>query len=146
MSEKEPTFNETEIAERLGELPGCYYEDGWIRRVYKTDGWPTTLMAVNAVGYLAEAAYHHPDLTVTWGRITVKLQNHAAGGITDKDFELRRKIEDGVRGGARERRDKPARRGGGRARPFRHGQARRARAPAGAVGDAAGFPGRRGRH
>ena len=77
-------------------LPGWYYEDGWIRRVYKTDGWPTTLMLVNAVGYLAEAAYHHPDLTVTWGRLTVKLQNHAAGGITDKDFELARKIEEVV--------------------------------------------------
>ena len=91
---KERTYNETEIAEKLKDLAGWYYEDGWIRRVYKTDGWPTTLMLVNAVGYLAEAAYHHPDLTVTWGRITVKLQNHAAGGITDKDFELARKIED----------------------------------------------------
>ena len=77
-------------------LDDWYLEDGWIRRVYKTDGWPTTLMLVNAVGYLAEAAYHHPDLTVTWGRLTVKLQNHAAGGITDKDFELARKIEDVV--------------------------------------------------
>ena len=83
---KERTYNETEIAERLKALPGWYYEDGWIRRVYKTDGWPTTLMLVNAVGYLAEAAYHHPDLTVTWGRITVKLQNHAAGGITRQGF------------------------------------------------------------
>jgi 4a-hydroxytetrahydrobiopterin dehydratase len=93
---KERTYNETEINERLKELPGWFHEDGWIRRVYKTDGWPTTLMLVNAVGYLAEAAYHHPDLTVTWGRIIVKLQNHAAGGITDKDFELARKIEEVV--------------------------------------------------
>jgi pterin-4a-carbinolamine dehydratase len=54
------------------------------------------LMLVNAVGYLAEAAYHHPDLTVTWGRLTVKLQNHAAGGISDKDFELAKKIEEVV--------------------------------------------------
>ena len=53
-------------------------------------------MLVNAIGYLAEAAYHHPDLTVTWGRVTVKLQNHAAGGIIDKDFELARKIEEVV--------------------------------------------------
>ena len=41
---KEKTYSEPEIAERLKELPGWYYEDGWIRRVYKTDGWPTTLM------------------------------------------------------------------------------------------------------
>jgi 4a-hydroxytetrahydrobiopterin dehydratase len=94
MSEKEPTYNEAQIAERLTALPGWYYEDKLIRRVYKTDGWPTTLMLVNAIGYLAEAAYHHPDLSVTWGRITVKLSTHSAGGITDKDFELARRIED----------------------------------------------------
>ena len=42
---KERTYNEAEIAEKLKALPGWYYEDGWIRRVYKTDGWPTTLHA-----------------------------------------------------------------------------------------------------
>ena len=94
MAQKETTYSEAQIAERLGSLPGWYLEDGLIRRVYKTDGWPTTLMLVNAIGYLSEAAYHHPDLTVTWGRVTVKLSTHSAGGITDKDFELARKIEE----------------------------------------------------
>ena len=94
MPTKERTYTEPEIDGKLTDLPGWWVENGWIRRTYKTDGWPTTLMLVNAIGYLAEAAYHHPDLTVTWGKLTVKLQNHAAGGITDKDFELARKIED----------------------------------------------------
>ena len=94
MSEKEPTYDEAQIAERLQKLPGWFYEDKWIRRVYKTDGWPTTLMLVNAIGFLSEAAYHHPDLTVTWGRVVVKLSTHSAGGITDKDFSLARQIED----------------------------------------------------
>jgi 4a-hydroxytetrahydrobiopterin dehydratase len=93
MATKEKTYSETEIAEKLRELPGWYFEDGMIRRVYKTDGWPTTLMLVGAIGFCAEAAYHHPDLSVTWGRITVKLSTHSAGGITDKDFELARQIE-----------------------------------------------------
>src|SRR2546427_10983319 len=53
-------------------------------------------MLVTAIGYFAEAAYHHPDLAVTWGRVIVKLKNHAAGGVTDKDFELARKIEEVV--------------------------------------------------
>ena len=63
-------------------------------------------MLVNAIGYIAEAAYHHPDLAVTWGRVIVKLQNHAAGGITDKDFELAKQLEESVlwrpKGGALE--------------------------------------------
>lgn len=93
---KERTYSEAELAEKLQALPGWYYEDGWIRRVYKTDGWPTTLQLVNLIGYYAEAAYHHPDLSVTWGRVIVKLQTHTAGGITDKDLELARKYEDAV--------------------------------------------------
>jgi len=94
MSDKEPTYTEAEIAAHLNDLPGWFYEDGWLRRVYKTDGWPTTLMLVNAIGFAAEAAYHHPDLAVTWGRIVVKLTTHSAGGITGKDFALARKIEE----------------------------------------------------
>jgi 4a-hydroxytetrahydrobiopterin dehydratase len=94
---KLPTYTEDEVRARLeAELPGWYYEDGWIRRQYKTDGWPSTLMLVNCIGYLAEAAYHHPDLTVTWAKVWVKLKTHNAGGITDKDFELARRIEETV--------------------------------------------------
>jgi 4a-hydroxytetrahydrobiopterin dehydratase len=83
-----------EIEARLkDELPTWYVEDGWIRRKYKTSGWKATLMVVNTVGHLAEAAWHHPDLTVSYAFVTVKLSNHAAKGITDKDFELARMIE-----------------------------------------------------
>ena len=94
MAEKEKTYNEAEIGGKLSALPGWYFEGGMIRRVYKTDGWPTTLMLVGAIGYCAEAAYHHPDLSVTWGRVTVKLPTHSAGGITDKDFALAKRIEE----------------------------------------------------
>ena len=95
---KERTYTESEIAAKLAELglAGWYLEDGWLRRKYNTDGWPQTLMAVNAIGYLCEAAYHHADLAVTFAKVWVKLQTHSAGGITDKDFEMARKIEDVV--------------------------------------------------
>ena len=99
MSEpKERTYSEAEVADKIRDLglDGWYLEDGWLRRKYNTDGWPTTLMLVNAVGYLAEAAYHHPDLAVTWGKLWVKLTTHSSGGITDKDFALARQIEDAV--------------------------------------------------
>jgi 4a-hydroxytetrahydrobiopterin dehydratase len=51
-------------------------------------------MLVNQIAFLAEAAWHHPDLTVTWAKVTVKLKTHSENGITDKDFELARKLED----------------------------------------------------
>jgi 4a-hydroxytetrahydrobiopterin dehydratase len=83
-----------EVEARLKEeLPKWYLEDGWIRRKYKTSGWKSTLMVVNTVGHLAEAAWHHPDLTVSYAFVTVKLMNHAAKGITEKDFALAGKIE-----------------------------------------------------
>jgi 4a-hydroxytetrahydrobiopterin dehydratase len=91
---KLPTYSEDQIKAKLAELPGWYYEDGWIRRQYKTDGWPTTLMLVNQVAFLAEAGWHHPDLTVTWAKVTVKLMTHSENGITDKDFEMARKIDE----------------------------------------------------
>ena len=88
-------YADNEIEARLGEeLPNWTYKDGWIRRKYKTSGWKSTLMVVNTVGHLAEAAWHHPDLTVSYAFVNVKLMNHAAKGITDKDFELAAKIED----------------------------------------------------
>ncbi len=96
MVRKDPTYTEEQIAEKLGALPGWYYENRMIRRQFKTDGWLTTLMLVNAIGFLAEAAYHHPDLSVTWAKVDVKLSTHSASGITDKDFELARLIENTV--------------------------------------------------
>src|SRR3954463_3744601 len=94
MAEKEKTYTEAEIAQQLASLPGWFFQDGWIRRNFKTDGWPSPLMLVNAIGYLAEAAYHHPDLSVTWAKVTVKLSTHSAGGITDKDLLLARKFDE----------------------------------------------------
>ena len=96
-STPDETYNEDEIASRLAEeLPSWEFRDGWIRRKYKTSGWKSTLMVVNTIGHLAEAAWHHPDLTVSYAFVNVKLQNHAAKGITDKDFELAKKIEEVV--------------------------------------------------
>ena len=94
MPEKPPVIPDDQAAARLEkELPGWKLEDGWLRRKYSTDGWPTTLMLVNAIGFLSEAAYHHPDLEVTWGKLWVKLKTHASGGITERDFALAKEIE-----------------------------------------------------
>tara|TARA_Y100000741_G_scaffold61690_1_gene43513 strand:+ start:324 stop:692 length:369 start_codon:yes stop_codon:yes gene_type:complete len=93
----EKTYTNEEIDNYLkSNLPNWYFENGWIRRKYKTSGWKGTLMVVNTVGHLAEAAWHHPDISASYAFVIVKLQNHAAKGITDKDFLLAKKIEDVV--------------------------------------------------
>ncbi len=105
----EETYADAEIEDRLKQsLPHWQLENGWIRRKYKTSGWKATLMVVNTVGHLAEAAFHHPDLTVSYAFVIVKLMTHSAKGITNKDFQLAEKIEaviqwqPGLEGGALE--------------------------------------------
>ena len=95
---KLPVYPEADIPAKLAEhgLAGWYYEDGWIRRKYTTSGWQATMLLVNAVAFLAESAWHHPDLSVTWAKVHVKLRSHAEGGVTDKDLALARRIEDVV--------------------------------------------------
>jgi 4a-hydroxytetrahydrobiopterin dehydratase len=77
-------------------LPAWKLEDGWIRRTYKTAGWKGTLMVINTVGHLAEAAWHHPDITASYAWVEVRLMTHTAKGITAKDLELAKNIEDVV--------------------------------------------------
>lgn len=89
------TYTDAEVETRIGaEIPTWRLEAGALRRTYQTGGWKGTLMVVNTIGHLAEAAWHHPDLAVTYARIVVKLRSHDARGITDKDFALARKIEE----------------------------------------------------
>lgn len=93
----EKVYTHEEIEARLkADLPHWYLEDGWIRRKYRTNSWKGTLMVINTVGHLAEAAWHHPDITASYAWVEVRLMNHGARGITDKDFELAAKIEDVV--------------------------------------------------
>lgn len=97
MSQEKPRiYPDEEIPAKLAEhgLTNWKLEEGWIRRKFTTEGWPVTLMLVNAIGFLCEAAGHHADLTVTWGKLWVKLKTHSVGGVTDKDFTLAKKIEE----------------------------------------------------
>ena len=87
------SLSASEIQQRLKALPHWRLENGAIVREYQTDGWPTTLMLVNAIGFVAEAADHHPDLAVSWGKVGVKLWSHSAGGVTASDVELAQLIE-----------------------------------------------------
>ncbi len=90
-------YSEAQAAGKLRQtLPHWRCANGHLERVFKTSGWRATLMVVNTIGHLAEAAWHHPDLAVSYASVTVRLSTHDAGGITDKDFELARQIEEVV--------------------------------------------------
>ena len=90
-------YAQADVEARLQEqLPTWTMLDGCLHRVYETAGWKGTLLVVNTIGHLAEAAWHHPDLAVSYATVEVKIVNHEAKGITSKDFALARKIEDVV--------------------------------------------------
>ena len=97
MPAKPQPLSATEVATLLTDLTGWSVTDGMLTKSYDTNGWPFTMLVVGAVAFLAESADHHPDLVVTWPRVTVKLSSHDAGGLTTRDFDLARKIDETVR-------------------------------------------------
>lgn len=97
VQEREKPMDEAEVKAWLEKnLPQWSLVDGWIRRTYKTSSWKGTLMVVNTVGHLAEAAWHHPDITLSYAWVEVRLMTHSAKGITQKDLALAKKIEEVV--------------------------------------------------
>jgi len=87
-------YDESEITKRLSEaLPAWRYEGGQLQRTYRTHGFKAAVLVANAVAHLAEVAWHHPDIKISFGQVEVALESHDAGGITDRDFELAAKIE-----------------------------------------------------
>lgn len=94
MRTNEPLFTSDSVAPRLAAIGGGWtFDADWLVREYRTDGWRSTMLAVNAIAFLAEAANHHPDLSVHWNRIVVRLQTHSAGGVSEKDLQLAERIE-----------------------------------------------------
>ncbi len=63
-----------------------------VKQVRRHD-FAAALAFVDEVGRLAEAAGHHPDIELSWNRVTLRLSTHSLGGITDADLELARQID-----------------------------------------------------
>lgn len=88
------TYSKDEVTAWLERhLPEWRYEDAHLVRTYETGGWARTQLLAGAIAFLGEAAWHHPDLTLSFPRLVVRLQSHDAGGVTDRDLELARRIE-----------------------------------------------------
>ena len=67
---------------------------GAIEARYETGGFATGLELVNRIGAAAEEADHHPDLTLTWPLVHVRLVSHDAGGVTSRDVAMARRISE----------------------------------------------------
>ena len=68
-------------------------EGNEIVREVKLADFAAALAYVNAVGALAEARGHHPDIAISWNRVNLRLSTHSAGGLTGLDMELAEAID-----------------------------------------------------
>jgi 4a-hydroxytetrahydrobiopterin dehydratase len=82
-----------ELATELSGLNGWQVVDGELRKKFTCANFGDALNLVNRVGELAEAAGHHPDITINYNRVTFALVTHDEGGITQKDVELATQID-----------------------------------------------------
>ena len=87
-------LGDRQIKARLGKLDGWGINArGELENTFVCSGFPQALMFAVAVGVLAEAAQHHPDILIRWNKVTLSLTTHDAGGLTDKDFALAKQID-----------------------------------------------------
>jgi 4a-hydroxytetrahydrobiopterin dehydratase len=82
-----------QIAERLTKLPGWHRRAHTIEKVFDCGDFDGSLRFVNEVARLANEQNHHPDISLSWNRVTLTSSSHDAGGLTDRDFRLAEAIE-----------------------------------------------------
>jgi 4a-hydroxytetrahydrobiopterin dehydratase len=85
-------MNESEIERELAKTPGWERQGSSIVRVVKLKDFAEAMAFVNRVAEVAEEANHHPDITIQWNTVTLTQSTHAAGGLTEHDFRLARRL------------------------------------------------------
>ena len=88
------TLNPEQVATELAQTAGWQVGDGQLTRTVTRKDFKDALIFVNAVGFLAERANHHPDILVRWNAVTLTLSTHSEGGLTSKDFALARQVNE----------------------------------------------------
>lgn len=73
-------------------LTGWTVRDGCLHTACETPDFASALMIVNQIGAAAEAADHHPDLELGWGRVAVSLVSHDVSGLTSRDLRMARTV------------------------------------------------------
>jgi 4a-hydroxytetrahydrobiopterin dehydratase len=67
--------------------------DGALEREFVFDSFPAAIEFVNRLAEIAEDADHHPDIGISYKRVTVRWTTHSAGGITDRDRKMARQTD-----------------------------------------------------
>jgi 4a-hydroxytetrahydrobiopterin dehydratase len=86
-------LSEPEIAAELKKLKGWTVEQGKLRRVFEFRDFSQAFGFMAQVALAAEAMGHHPDWSNVWNKVTIDLNTHSAGGLTQNDFALAGKIQ-----------------------------------------------------
>lgn len=79
-------LSDQDIRARLDGMPGWAVVGHALVREYRFDSFPYAIAFVTTLGFDAEARDHHPDLLVSYKRVTVTWTTHSASGITEKDL------------------------------------------------------------
>jgi len=87
-------FSDEEIAAGVDSLEGWELRDGRLRKRYTFRTFLRAMMFVNSVAYLSEGAGHHPDITINYNKVTLRLITYSEKALTDRDFSLARDIEE----------------------------------------------------
>ena len=82
----------SEIKQAMRGLPGWTTDGKALRRQYTFADFPAAVAFVNRLVAPAEAQGHHPDIAISYNRVTLSLTTHDAGGLTAKDLALARAI------------------------------------------------------
>jgi 4a-hydroxytetrahydrobiopterin dehydratase len=86
-------LSDEEIDSRLAELEGWERSGDAIRKTFSRGDFVGAVRLVDSLVEPAEEMNHHPDLEISWDKVTVSLSTHAAGGLTANDFELAKRID-----------------------------------------------------
>jgi 4a-hydroxytetrahydrobiopterin dehydratase len=87
-------FTEDQVRAGLADLNGWELRDGRLRKQFTFRTFLRSLAFVNSVGYLAESHGHHPDITINYNKVTLRIITHSAGGLTERDFTLAKAIDE----------------------------------------------------
>ena len=86
-------LSKEETQAKLQTLPDWEVEDGKLQRTFTLPSFAHAVLFIGAVGQLAEAADHHPDINLFgYKKVSIQLTTHSASGLTEKDFDLAQQI------------------------------------------------------